>query len=116
MNAITLHRMKFFAHHGVCPQEQVVGNRFEVTLQVFCDMEKAMTDDDLSGTVNYAALYAVVEKEMEVPSKLLEHVAFRIIQAVKAEFAEVTGGSISICKLTPPFKCDLEKVEIKIEF
>ena len=43
MNAITLHRMKFFAHHGVCPQEQVVGNRFEVTLQVFCDMEKAMT-------------------------------------------------------------------------
>ena len=53
---------------------------------------------------------------MAVPSKLLEHVAFRIIQAVKAEFAEVTGGSISICKLTPPFKCDLEKVEIKIEF
>ena len=42
MNAITLHRMKFFAHHGVCPQEQLVGNRFEVTLQVFCDMEKAM--------------------------------------------------------------------------
>ena len=108
--------MKFFAHHGVCPQEQLVGNRFEVTLQVFCDMEKAMTDDDLSGTVNYAALYAVVEKEMAVPSKLLEHVAFRIIQAVKAEFAEVTGGSICICKLTPPFKCDLEKVEIKIEF
>lgn len=108
--------MKFFAHHGVCPQEQVVGNRFEVTLQVFCDMEKAMTDDDLSGTVNYATLYAVVEKEMAVPSKLLEHVAFRIIQAVKAEFPQVTGGTISISKLTPPFKSDLEKVEIKIEF
>ena len=45
MNAITLHRMKFFAHHGVCPQEQVVGNRFEVTLQVFCDMEKAMATE-----------------------------------------------------------------------
>ncbi len=116
MNAITLHKMKFFAYHGVGEQERVVGNHFEVTLKVYCPMEKAMTDDDLDGTVNYAELYATVEKEMAVPSKLLEHVAFRIIQAVKAEFAEVTGGSISICKLTPPFKCDLEKVEIKIEF
>ncbi|UKI43701.1 MAG: dihydroneopterin aldolase [Porphyromonadaceae bacterium] len=67
MNAITLHKMKFFAYHGVGEQERVVGNHFEVTLKVYCPMEKAMTDDDLNGTVNYADLYATVEAEMARP-------------------------------------------------
>ena len=83
MNAITLHKMKFFAYHGVGEQERVVGNHFEVTLKVYCPMEKAMTDDDLDGTVNYADLYATVEAEMAQPSLLLENVAYRITQAVK---------------------------------
>lgn len=116
MNSITLHEMKFFAHHGVCPQERLVGNHFEVTLKVYCDMQQAMLHDDLSGTVNYAALYTVVDREMRQPSQLLEHVAHRIIQAIKAEFPQVTGGAISISKLTPPFKSDLKKVEIQIHF
>ncbi|MDO4510925.1 MAG: dihydroneopterin aldolase [Bacteroidales bacterium] len=116
MNAITLHRMKFFAHHGVGEQERVVGNHFEVSLKVYCPMDRAMTHDDLDGTVNYAELYAVVEAEMAKPSLLLENVAYRIIQRVKAEFATVTGGEITISKLTPPFKCDMEKVDVTIEF
>ena len=112
MNAITLHKMKFFAYHGVGEQEKVVGNHFEVTLKVYCPMEKAMTDDDLDGTVNYADLYATVEAEMAKTSLLLENVAYRITQAVKKNFPTVTGGEITISKLTPPFKCDMEKVDI----
>ena len=107
MNAITLHKMKFFAYHGVGEQERVVGNHFEVTLKVYCPMEKAM---------NYAALSATVEAEMAKPSLLLENVAYRITQAVKKNFPTVTGGEITISKLTPPFKCDMEKVDITIEF
>ena len=91
MNAITLHKMKFFAYHGVGEQERVVGNHFEVTLKVYCPMEAQ-------------------------PSLLLENVAYRITQAVKKNFPTVTGGEITISKLTPPFKCDMEKVDITIEF
>ncbi len=116
MNSITLHKMKFFAYHGVGEQERLVGNHFEVTLKVYCHMEKAMTDDDLDGTVNYAELHAVVENEMAKPSKLLENVAYRIIQAIKAKFHTVTGGVVTISKLTPPFKCDMEKVDVTIDF
>lgn len=116
MNSITLHKMKFFAYHGVGEQERMVGNHFEVTLKVRCPMQKAMTDDDLDGTVNYAELYAVVEEEMAKPSLLLEHVAYRISQTVKKKFPTVEGGEITISKLTPPFKCDMEKVDVTIDF
>lgn len=114
MNSITLNKCRFYAYHGVDEQERVVGNRFEVTLKVYCPMDSAMASDDLDGTVNYAALYALVEREMAVPSKLLEHVAHRIIEAVKQEFPTVTGGEITISKLRPPFHCDLQSVDITI--
>lgn len=114
--SITLNGMRFFARHGVSEQERTVGNNFEVSLKVFCPMDKAMTDDDLDGTVNYADLYAVVEREMSVPSQLLENVAWRIIKAVKSGFPSITGGVITVSKLTPPFKCDLHSVDVTIEF
>lgn len=113
-STITLSKCKFFAYHGVDEQEQAVGNHFEVTLKVFCPMDKAMTDDDLSGTVNYAELYSVLQREMEKPSKLIENVAYRVIQAVIVAFPTVTGGEITVSKLTPPFKCDLQSVDVSI--
>ncbi len=113
---ITLRRMRFFARHGVGEQERAVGNRFEVTLSVRCPMDKALTDDNLSGTVNYAELYDTVEKEMAIPSQLLENVAWRIAQAVKREYPQIEGGTVTVTKVTPPFKCDLDGVDVTIDF
>ena len=77
--SITLNKMLFYAHHGVAAQERAVGNRFEVTLTVHCDMQHAIESDDLSGTTHYAEIYDIVNSEISVLSKLLEHVACRII-------------------------------------
>lgn len=115
-SSITLNKMRFFAHHGVNQQEQIVGNNFEVTLKVCCDMQKAMINDELSGTIDYSKLYEVVAYEMAIPSKLLEHVAYRIITALNHKFPQISGGEISIAKLTPPFKCEIESVAISICF
>ncbi len=114
--SITLNQCKFYAYHGVSEQERKVGNHFEVTLTVHCPMQQAIDHDDLDGTVNYAALYDLVAREMAKPSKLLEHVAGRIIEAVKQEFPTVTGGEITLSKLTPPFHCDLHSVDLTINW
>ncbi len=113
---ITLQGCRFHAHHGVLPQERAVGNEFEVTLTVHCPMAQAMEHDDLQGTINYAELYALVEREMAQPSRLLEHVAHRIITAVQAQFPTVTAGRLSIGKLHPPFKSQLAAVTVAVEW
>lgn len=113
---ITLRGMRFFAHHGVGEQEKAVGNRFEVTLSVTCDMADAMSSDDLSGTVNYAELYATVEQEMAIQSQLLENVAWRIANAIKKSFPKVNGGTVTVTKVTPPFKCDIQGVDVTVNF
>ena len=75
---IFLDRMRFFAHHGVGRQETLVGNEFVVSLRLKVDIGHAMQTDDVTDTVSYAEVYEAVKKEMEIPSKLLEHVGGRI--------------------------------------
>ena len=99
--------MCFRAFHGVMEQERRVGNDFEVTAEIVYPFEKALDSDDLHDTADYSQLYALIEREMAVPSQLLEHVAGRIIRAIKKEFPAATAGEISITKLHPPFKCDM---------
>lgn len=105
--SVKLERMRFYAYHGVLEQERRVGNDFEVTLEVWYPFENALESDNLEDTLNYATLYAIVEREMAVPSRLLERVAGRIISAIKKDIPLVTAGVISITKLHPPFKCDM---------
>ena len=98
-------------------QERRVGNDFEVSLTVEYPFEKAMESDDLCDTLNYAELYDVIAAEMRQPSDLLEHVAGRIVGAITSHYAgKVTGGTVTVAKLHPPFKCQLESVAVTIDF
>lgn len=109
--------MRFYAHHGVLSQEYVVGNWFEVSLTLECDMHRAIVDDEVSGLVNYADVYEIVRQQMPEPSALLEHVAGKIADAVMTYYAgKVIGGSVTVAKLRPPFKCQLDSVAVTIDF
>lgn len=103
---ISLNNLRFYAYHGVMAQERRVGNHYEVSLEVKYPFEQALKSDNLEDTLDYSRLYAIVEREMSEPSQLLEHVAGRIYEAISEEFPQIMGGSLSITKLHPPFKCD----------
>ena len=111
---IYLRDVRFHAFHGVMPQEGIVGGDFVVTLRVGCPMEKAMQSDEVADTLNYASLYEVVKREMATPSKLLEHVAGRIAQAVSTAFPQVTFIELSLTKVNPPMGADCKGAGVEI--
>ena len=113
---ITLRNVRFHAFHGVLPQERQVGGDFMVTLRVGCPLERAMETDDVADTIDYSALYAIVEREMAVPSKLLEHVAGRIVKAVTAAFPEVTSVDLELTKLNPPMGADCDGAVVEVHY
>lgn len=113
---ISLNKLRFHAFHGVMEQERRVGNDFEVSLTVEYPFEKAMESDDLCDTLNYAELYDVIAAEMRQPSDLLEHVAGRIISAVRSRFPLIVGGELTVAKLTPPFKAEMQSVAVTVKF
>ena len=114
---ITLNGLRFYAYHGVLPQERRVGGYFVVSLRLGCDIIRAMQSDDVSDTLNYAEVYRVVKREMEIPSNLLEHAAGRIVRAISKSFPAVTSIDLTLNKVNPPMGADCQGagVEVKIK-
>ncbi len=102
MATILLEEMEFYAYHGCFKEEQVIGNRFVVNLEIDVDTHEAELSDKLSDTVNYQAIYELVKAEMDVKSHLLEHIGRRILDAICGQFSEVSRVKLKISKMNPP--------------
>ena len=113
---ITLEGLRFHARHGVMAQERQTGGDFVVTLRVGYPLEAAMVSDDVKDTLDYGALYQVVEREMSEPSNLLEHVAGRIAKAVEGAFPKVISIDLKLMKRNPPMGADAEGASIEMHF
>ena len=102
---IYLKEARFHAYHGVFPQEQTVGQDFLVSVRCGYMVEV---------TLDYGALYRLIEREMAVPSQLLEHVAGRIANAVLETFPQVTSLDLTVTKLNPPIGGDCKGAGVEV--
>jgi dihydroneopterin aldolase len=102
MGIISLEKMEFFAHHGCFEEEQITGTYFEVDVQVATGLEQAAATDNIDDTLNYQWIYDTVQREMRQPSKLLEHVAGRILKALCTGNRSVSEAAVTVRKLNPP--------------
>lgn len=109
---IELKNMRFYAYHGAFPQETQVGNTFIVDLELTAPLQKAVASDNLEDTINYAAVYELVKQEMDIPSRLIEHAAGRIMDSLKRHFPEICRIRLKLSKQNPPFGGDVESAAV----
>jgi 7,8-dihydroneopterin aldolase/epimerase/oxygenase len=114
MGRIHLENMEFYAYHGHFKEEQIVGNKFLVNLELEADLEKAAHSDDLKDTLNYHTAYQIIKKEMERKSHLLENIASRIMDALYTEFPQIISARIKVSKMNPPMGGKLESVSVTL--
>jgi dihydroneopterin aldolase len=114
MGLIAIEGMEFFAYHGCFNEEQLIGTRFIVDVHLETDTREAETGDDLHKTVDYQAVYGYVKEEMEVSSKLLEHVGRRILNRIVKELPRVTNCRVKVAKLNPPVGGKVQAVSVEL--
>lgn len=102
MGKVSLEGLEFFAYHGFYDEEQKIGNKYSVDVEVETDLMKAASKDALSDTVNYEELYKMIARVMAKPTRLLEAINYRIIQVVFAHFSAARRVKVSISKFNPP--------------
>jgi len=114
MAIISLEGLEFFAYHGVHEFEKEQGNSFIVDVEVEVEVLSAEEDDELEGTIDYEILFKVIAHQMQVRSKLLEHVSSRICNAILNEWPEIKKIKVRIGKLNPPIGavCKMSSVTI----
>lgn len=107
-SSIFLENVRFYAYHGVAPQETIVGNEFIISLNLAVNIEHATETDEVANTVSYADVYTLLKEEMAVPSKLLEHVCGRIARRLLVDFPMIEEVEVKLAKRNPPMGADID--------
>lgn len=112
---ISLNEMSIYAHHGVLPDEKTIGAWYTVHLSAQVKCMEALVSDSIEDTVNYALLAEVVQEEMAIPSKLLEHVAYRIFERITKSFPSIDHLVVEIQKKHPPIPGECHSSSVRLE-
>ena len=108
---IALKELRFYAQHGLYPEEKKTGNEFEINLVVSYSPSLQIVDD-LHETVNYVSLYELLKKEMQQPRELLETLVMEIAEKIHHDFTLIKKIDITITKLQAPIAAFTGKVGV----
>lgn len=107
--------MRFFARHGVFPEENRLGQNYAVDLELFLDLSAAGRTDDLEQTINYAELYERVQEVVcGETHKLIEKLAHRLAETLLGSYAMLEAVTVRVVKPNPPFAIQFDGVCIEI--
>ena len=113
---IRLHNAVFYAYHGVMSDEQSLGGKFEVDVDLYCDLSGAKSSDNLNQTVNYEKVYGVM-KEAVIGKKylLIEALAQSIASNILKGFPPVQKVTVRVRKPGAAVHGVIDHVEVEIE-
>lgn len=107
--------MEVFANHGAIPEENVLGQKFLISVCMYCDTRKAGLTDCLEESVNYAQVCELIKKKTEENTfRLIERLAEYLSQEILLAFPLVSRVEIEIEKPWAPVMLPLETVAVQI--
>ncbi len=115
MGIIRIEDIRCFAYHGCMDEEGVVGTNFSVHVELKSDLCTSAKSDLLSDTIDYVAVSRLVQEEMGRRSKLIEHVAQRVLNRLMNAFPPLVSSKVEIVKHNPPIQGEVKRVSITLE-
>ncbi len=115
MDSVVIEAIEFYGYHGASDEEQCVGHRYAVDVELLWDTRRAAETDNLHDTINYSAVAKrVVQIGTTVQCRLLETLAGRMADALLAEFPAETVR-LYLRKPRPPMNVIAESAGVRIE-
>lgn len=112
---ITLKGIHGFGYHGVFDHEASDGQDFFVDLEIYLDLSKASVSDNLADTIDYGALTNLVVKEITGERvQLIERLAGRIADRIKAGHLEVSHIAVTVHKPQAPVAAKTSDISVTI--
>ena len=100
---IILTAIEVFGHHGCTIEEQKLGQKFYVDLELNLDLSKSGFSDDYADTVDYSQVIKLVEEIVGgKPRRLIEAVAEDLASQILKEFERVESVKVTLHKPHAP--------------
>ena len=100
---IILAGIAFYGYHGVMLEENKLGQRFRIDLELGLDMNDAARTDDVRATISYADVYDLVKEAFEEKRfKLIEALGHHIMVRLFERFEHLDWIRIKVRKPQAP--------------
>ena len=103
MGIIRVEDIRCFAYHGCMEEEGVIGTNFSVDVELKTDLSLSAKSDLLTGTIDYVAVSRIVQEEMAIRSRLIEHVAQKINRLMR-DFCSLESSRVVVIKHAAPIE------------
>ena len=110
---LRLRNMSFYAHHGLLPEEERLGQKFEVDVEVF-DNFRGYAHNPGSEAIDYPRIYELT-KQVVTGERfgLVESLADRIAEALQDEL-ELDRLIVRVRKPNPPLPGQFDGIEVEV--
>lgn len=115
MNSIQVHGIRSYAYHGCLKEETKIGGNYIIDIDVNYNFKQSAVNDDLNKTIDYVEIKEIVISEMNIPSKLIETVAYRILQSIYKKHPSIDKCKVVLKKINPPIDGDINYVSVIVE-
>lgn len=116
MDKIKIKDLEIYSHHGVLKEENILGQKFLVSVTLFVDAHQAAKQDDLKQSINYAEVAYFIKDFMEQHTfQLIETVAEQLAYGILKQFPLTEQVKLEVKKPWAPILLPLDTVSIEIE-
>ncbi len=115
MDRISIKGLEIFANHGVFEEENVLGQKFIINIDMYMSTRSAGIHDDIKESVDYGAVCILIKQIMtEENYKLIESAAEAVAAGILAEYTKISEVDVEIEKPWAPVLMPLQTVSVKI--
>ncbi|GAB5465957.1 MAG: dihydroneopterin aldolase [Candidatus Kapaibacteriales bacterium] len=114
LSKITIKNAQYYAYHGVRKEEQKLGGKYEVDLELWYDAKPAFIKDDVNFALNYEeAMFCISEVILNEQYNLLETIANEILSQAMEKFEILKKASVRVRKHSVPLRRAVDYVEVE---
>lgn len=91
MDKIIMKNLSFYGYHGAMSEENILGQKFFIDINLYVDLKNAGLTDNVKDTVHYGEAYNLVKS-------IVENKRFKLIEALAEDIANNMLTTFSLIK------------------
>ncbi|MFH1050626.1 MAG: dihydroneopterin aldolase [bacterium] len=109
---LSINGAQFYGYHGVKSEEQVLGGKYEVDLEMYYDATHAIINDDVNLALNYEEAFFCIEEVIAGENyHLIETLVREILNMLLEKFPELKKAKVRVRKMGVPIRRIVNYIE-----
>ena len=112
LTKLSIKAAQFYAYHGVRNEEQILGGKYEVDLDMYYDATHAIINDDVNQALNYEEAFFCIEETIAAENyHLIETLANEILNMLMEKFSTLQKATVRVRKVNVPIRRIVKYIE-----